>query len=251
MQAESGRLVPDQSALAVRDLNVSYRGRRALERVSLKLRAGRLVGVVGPNGAGKSTLLKACLGLVPIESGEVEFFGRTLAEARPLIGYVPQRESVDWDFPVRAIDVAAMGTYGRLGLFRRVGRGERAEAMEALEAVGLADLAARQIGQLSGGQQQRVFLARALAQRARIYLMDEPLASVDAVTEERVVAVLRRLREDGCTSVVVHHDLESARRFFDDVVVLNRTLVSAGPVEEAMHPRHLKLAYGAVAGLPR
>lgn len=251
MPAESDASGREQPALAVRDLSVSYRGRRALEGVSLTLRPGRLVGVVGPNGAGKSTLLKACLGLVPIDSGQVQFFGRSLAEARALIGYVPQRESVDWDFPVRAIDVAAMGTYGRLGLFRRVGRAERFEAMAALDAVGLADLASRQIGQLSGGQQQRVFLARALAQRARIYLMDEPLASVDAVTEERIVSVLRRLREDGCTSVVVHHDLESARRFFDDVVVLSRTLVSAGPVSESMQPRHLERAYGAVAGLPR
>ncbi|MSR18752.1 MAG: metal ABC transporter ATP-binding protein [Phycisphaerales bacterium] len=225
-------------------MRVSYRNHEVLQGIDLDIPAGKLVGIVGPNGAGKSTLIKACLGIVPMGAGSVQMLGGTYEQHRLDVGYVPQRESVDWDFPVSASEVVAMGTYGRLGLFRPIGKQQRAEAMAALKTVGLADLAHRQIGQLSGGQQQRVFLARALVQRASIYLMDEPMASVDATTEERILAVLHGLRDSGCTPVVVHHDLGTAAQFFDWIVLLNRTIVASGPPEVVLTRANLHMAYG-------
>ncbi|MGA1401393.1 MAG: metal ABC transporter ATP-binding protein, partial [Phycisphaerales bacterium] len=206
--------------------------------------ANRLVAIVGPNGAGKSTFLKAGLGLVPAAAGEVAFWGLPYREARARIGYVPQRESVDWDFPVSALEVACMGRYRRIGWFRRVSREDRAAALACLDRVGLADLADRQISRLSGGQQQRVFLARALAQEADLYFMDEPFAGVDAATERAIVEVLRELREQGRTVVVVHHDLQTVPEYFDEVLLLNMRVVAAGPVREAFTRENLQRTYG-------
>ncbi len=240
---------PHGVPLAVHDLTVAYHRKPVVWDVDLNFPEGRLVAIVGPNGAGKSTLLKACLDLIPRASGEVRVYGKPYRENRGLVGYVPQRESVDWDFPVSVLDVVAMGTYRRLGWLRRVGGTQRREAMEALRKTGIEHLAGRQISQLSGGQQQRVFLARALAQDARVYLMDEPFAAVDAATERAVVDVLRGLNERGRTCVVVHHDLASVPRYFDWVVLLNMRVVAAGPVDEVFTPENLEKTYGGQLNL--
>lgn len=231
-------------AVEVHDLTVAYHRKPVLWDVDVSLPARKLVAIVGPNGAGKSTLLKAALGLVPLASGHISIFGKSLRRARPLIGYVPQRESVDWDFPVDALGVVLMGRYGRLGWIRRPGRADKEAAIDCLRKVGMHDLASRQISQLSGGQQQRVFLARALAQDAAIYFMDEPFAGVDAATEKAIVRVLRDLRSAGRTVIAVHHDLQTVPEYFDHVVLLNMRLVAAGPVGEVFTRENLQKTYG-------
>ncbi len=212
--------------------------------VDLDVPSGKLVTIVGPNGAGKSTLLKAALDLIPSASGRVMVFGKTMKQQRGIVAYVPQRESVDWQFPVSALDVVTMGRYGSVGWCRPVGRRHRREAIEALDRVGLADMAKRQISQLSGGQQQRVFLARALAQDAKLFLMDEPLASVDAATEQTIIEVLRELRSQGRTVVVVHHDLQTVTDYFDHVILINMRVVASGPVDEVFTSEALRQTYG-------
>lgn len=233
------------SPLVVRDLTVAYNQQPVLTRVDWTAPTKGLIAVCGPNGAGKSTFIKACLGLVTPLGGTVEVFGRPLARQRRLVGYVPQRESVDWDFPVSALDVVTMGRYGLIGWGRRITGAHRRAAMEALERVGLADLAARQIGQLSGGQQQRVFLARALAQEAQLYFMDEPLAGVDAATEQAVLDVLRDLDAQGRTVICVHHDLQTVSTTFDHVLLLNGRVVADGPAAATLTPENLRATYGA------
>lgn len=230
--------------LDVHDVTVAYHRRPVLWDVDLVIERPQLAAVVGPNGAGKSTLLKAILGLVPLASGRVEAFGQPVARVRRRIGYVPQRESVDWDFPVSVLDVVLMGTYGELGWIRRPGASQRQRALRCLAQVGMESYAAQQIGQLSGGQQQRVFLARALAQEADLYFMDEPMAGVDAATERTIFQVLTDLRRAGKTIVAVHHDLRTVPEFFDYVVLLNVRLVAAGPREEVFTPENLRKTYG-------
>lgn len=204
----------------------------------------QLAAIVGPNGAGKSTLIKAVLGLIPMASGSVQVLGQPVAQQRKKIGYVPQRESVDWDFPVSVLDVVLMGTYGQLGWFRRPGYAEWEWARQCLNKVGLSQFERRQIGQLSGGQQQRVFLARALAQKAEIYFMDEPMAGVDAATERIIFELLRELRQDGKTIIAVHHDLRTVPQYFDWVALLNMRLVASGPVTTTFTPENLRKTYG-------
>lgn len=242
--AVGGPAAAGPPVLDVHDVTVAYHRRPVLWDVDLTIRTPRLVGIVGPNGAGKSTLIKAILGLVPVATGEITVFGRPLRKQRRLVGYVPQRESVDWDFPVSVLDVVLMGTYGELGWLRRPGRKHRQRALDCLGRVGMGDFAKRQIGQLSGGQQQRVFLARALAQQAQLYFMDEPMAGVDAATEEVIFRLLRELHRDGRTVLVVHHDLRTVPRYFDDVVLLNMRVVAHGPVAEVFTPENLKKTYG-------
>jgi manganese/zinc/iron transport system ATP- binding protein len=231
-------------AVDVHDLTVAYHRRPVLWGVDVAIPAGKLVAIVGPNGAGKSTLLKAILGLVPLASGSIAVFGRPLASVRRSVAYVPQRESVDWDFPVSVLDVVLMGRYGALGWIRRPGRHDRAVATDSLAKVGMESFASRQISQLSGGQQQRVFLARALAEDAPLALMDEPFAGVDAATERAIVEVLRELRAAGRTVIAVHHDLQTVPAYFDEVVMLNVRLVAAGPVGEAFTSANLERTYG-------
>jgi manganese/zinc/iron transport system ATP- binding protein len=231
-------------AVEVHDLTVAYRTQPVLWDIDVDLPEGRLIAIVGPNGAGKSTLLKAILGLVRPLTGRVEVFGAPYAQRRSWVGYVPQRESVDWDFPTSALDVVTMGLYGRIGWLRRPAREHRELALSCLEKVGIPHLAARQISQLSGGQQQRVFLARALAQDARLYLMDEPFAGVDATTERAILALLEELRTAGRTVVAVHHDLQTVAEYFDEVVLLNLRLVAAGPVEDTFTTANLQRTYG-------
>ncbi len=206
---ESNVQVQNSSPLSVYDLTVAYHRKPVIWDVEFDLPNGGLVGVVGPNGAGKSTLLKAIMDLIPRSSGRVQVFGKSYAESRHRVGYVPQRESVDWDFPVDALDVVTMGLYRKIGWIMPVRKKHCQIAMHALEKVGMADLATRQISQLSGGQQQRTFLARALVQDADLYLMDEPFAAVDAATERAIVEILRTMRSEGKTAVVIHHDLQT------------------------------------------
>lgn len=230
--------------LTIDDLTVAYQRKPVLWDIDLDIPEGKLVGIVGPNGAGKSTLLKACLDLIPRASGDILFYGQPYRKMRTRVGYVPQRESVDWDFPVSALDVVAMGMYNQLGWFRRVGKAIKQRARESLERVGIEELADRQISQLSGGQQQRVFLARALAQEADIYFMDEPFAAVDAATERAIITLLQDLRDRGKTCLVVHHDLATVSQYFDWLILLNMRVVEAGPTETVFHKENLQKTYG-------
>jgi len=244
--APSGR-GPEHSPSApvsIHDLTVAYHRKPVLWDVDLDVPQGRLVGIIGPNGAGKSTLIKAALDLVPCVSGEVLIYGRPFRQQRRLVAYVPQRESVDWDFPISAVEVVMMGRYGMMGWFRPPTRAHRRAAVEALERVGMADFADRQISTLSGGQQQRIFLARALAQEAQIYFMDEPFASVDAATERAIIAVLTELKDAGRTVLVVHHDLQTVSRYFDHVIMLNMRVVAHGPTREVFTEENLARTYG-------
>ncbi len=234
----------NEKAIEVTDLTVAYREKPVLWDVDLEVPAGTLMAVVGPNGAGKTTLIKAILGLVQPAAGQVLIYGQPYAVQRRLVGYVPQRGSVDWDFPTSVLDVVMMGRYGALGWIRRPGRKERQAALEALEMVGMLPFARRQISQLSGGQQQRVFLARALVQDALIYFMDEPFQGVDATTERAIVALLQELRRSGKTVVVVHHDLQTVPEYFDWVTLLNVRRIASGPVSEVFTESNLRLAYG-------
>ncbi|MDR5867376.1 metal ABC transporter ATP-binding protein [Halomonas koreensis] len=236
-------------ALHVEDLTVSYHSKPVLWDIDFDVPPGVMAGIVGPNGAGKSTLIKSVLGLVPAVAGHVRLFGLPYKARRRRVGYVPQRSSVDWDFPTTALDVVTMGLYGRLGWLKRPGRRERDEALAALEQVGMADFAGRQISQLSGGQQQRVFLARALVQQADVYFLDEPMAGVDATTERAIVDILRRLRDQGKTLIVVHHDLQTVRSYFDWLLILNVRVVAQGPVREAYTADNLRRAYGGQIAL--
>jgi manganese/zinc/iron transport system ATP- binding protein len=246
---DPGGLHEPALALHVEDLTVSYHGKPALWDIDINLPPGVMAAVVGPNGAGKSTLIKAVLELVKPVAGHVTLHGRPYKEQRRRVGYVPQRSTVDWDFPTTALDVATMGLYGRLGWFRRPGRAERERALAALAEVRMADLAGRQISQLSGGQQQRVFLARALVQDADVYFLDEPMAGVDATTERTVVDLLHKLRDDGKTVVVVHHDLQTVQEYFNWIVILNVRLIAQGPVRDAYTLENLHRAYGGQVSL--
>lgn len=231
-------------ALQISDLTVAYQSKPVLWDADMTVPEGVLMAIVGPNGAGKSTLIKAALELIPRAAGNISFFGKSYSQARQLVGYVPQRGSVDWDFPTTVLDVVMMGLYGKLGWLRRPGSKERDVAMQALEQVGIARLADRQISQLSGGQQQRTFLARALVQDASIYFMDEPFAAVDAVTERAIVALLHELRSRGRTVVVVHHDLQTVTEYFDWVTLLNVEVVASGPTAEIFTEANLQRTYG-------
>ena len=232
------------SPVSIHDLTVAYHRKPVLWDVDLDIPEGKLVAIVGPNGAGKSTLIKAVLDIVPRASGDVLLYGKPFKKQRKLVAYVPQRESVDWDFPIDALGVVLMGRYGKIGWCKPITRKDRNLAIEALERVGMAEYAHRQINQLSGGQQQRVFLARALAQDSTIYFMDEPFASVDAATEKAIVQALADLRSNGKTVIVVHHDLQTVTEYFDHVIMLNMRVVAHGPVEEVFTDENLKKTYG-------
>jgi len=231
-------------AVEVNDLTVAYRDKPVLWDIDLTVPRGVLMAIVGPNGAGKTTLMKSILGLMKPIAGSVSILGRPYRDQRRQIGYVPQRGSVDWDFPTTVLDVVLMGTYGTLKWFRRPGAVQNAAARDALVKVGLLDLADRQISQLSGGQQQRVFLARALVQNAAVYFMDEPFQGVDATTETAIVSLLRELRTAGRTVLVVHHDLSSVRDYFDWVTLLNVRKIASGPIADVFTEANLKQTYG-------
>lgn len=239
----------EKPVLEIHDLTVSYDQNPVLWNVDLSLPGGKLVGILGPNGAGKSTLIKSIMGLIPPTSGYVRIFDKPLNDVRSRISYVPQRESVDWNFPASVLDVVLMGTYGKLGLFRRPGKKEKDLAHDCLEQVGMTGFVKRQISELSGGQQQRVFIARALAQQADLYLMDEPFAGVDMATETAIFQLLQNMAEAGKTVLVVHHDIHSAMNFFDWVIMLNLHLVASGPKERVMTEELLRKTYGGKLNL--
>jgi manganese/zinc/iron transport system ATP- binding protein len=226
------------------DLTVSYHRKPVLWDIDLTLPPAAIIGIIGPNGAGKSTLLKAMMGLVELSSVYVKMFDQDLDQVRSRVSYVPQKESVDWDFPASVLDVVLMGRYGKLGLFTRPRKADKEVAMECLRQVDMIDYAKRQISQLSGGQQQRVFLARALAQEADLYFMDEPFAGVDAATEKAIIYLMKTMSTQGKTVIVVHHDLQSAQEYFDWAVLLNLRLIANGPVDQVMTRELLQETYG-------
>lgn len=230
--------------LEIHDLTVAYHKQPVLYGVDLRIPSGKLVGVVGPNGAGKSTLIKTVMGLIPFRSGWIKLFGQSYKKALKRIGYVPQRESVDWDFPVNVGDVVLMGRYGRLGLFRRPSKADHAIVDACLDKVGMLPYKNRQISNLSGGQQQRLFLARALAQESDLYFMDEPLAGVDAATESTIITLLQKMKQAGKTPIIVHHDLGTVQQYFDWLILLNMRLVACGPTEDVFTYEQLQKTYG-------
>lgn len=247
LATEQGVLATDpiaESPLAIRGMTVSYGEKPAVFSVDMTVAEGAMTAIIGPNGAGKSTLLKAALGVIKPLAGKATVYGASLKSQRARIAYVPQRASVDWDFPTRVLDVVMMGLYRELGLLRRMKARHIAKATECLERVGMADFADRQIGQLSGGQQQRVFLARALAQGADLYLLDEPFAGVDAATEKAIISVLKSLKNEGKTVVSVHHDLATVTEYFDNVFLINTRKVAEGPVATTFTSENLSAAYG-------
>lgn len=231
-------------ALEVNDLTVAYKFKPVLWDIDLKIPEGILMGIVGPNGAGKTTLIKSILGLIKPVAGSVKVFGKSYQKNRSRVAYVPQKGSVDWDFPTHVLDVVMMGTYGKLGWIRRPGKSQKKEALEALEKVGMLPFRNRQISQLSGGQQQRVFLARALLENADLYFMDEPFQGVDVTTEKAIVKLLKELGAQGKTVIVVHHDLQTVPEYFDWVTFLNVKKVDAGPVKEIFNDENLTKTYG-------
>ena len=233
-----------EKAIEVTDLTIAYRDKPVLWDVDMDVPAGILMAVIGPNGAGKTTMIKSILGLIKPAAGQVLVYGKSYREQRHLVGYVPQRGSVDWDFPTSVLDVVMMGRYGVLGWLKRPGPTERAAAFDALDKVGMKTFAERQISQLSGGQQQRVFLARALVQDAQLYFMDEPFQGVDATTERAIVTLLQELRSAGKTVVVVHHDLQTVPEYFDWVTMLNVRRIASGPVSEVFTEQNLRQTYG-------
>lgn len=231
-------------AIKVQQLAVHYDKNPVLWDLNFQIPEGKIVGIIGPNGAGKSTLLKAILGLVKITNGTVEFFGRPLKKVYQEIAYVSQRASLDWDFPITVLDVVLMGRYHRLGLFKWISKKDKEAAKEALKKVGMEAFADRQISKLSGGQQQRVIIARALVQEAKLYIMDEPFAGVDMATEKAIFSLLKELKREGKTLLIVHHDLNTVQQYFDWVVLLNTCLIASGPVTEVFDGEHIQRAYG-------
>jgi manganese/zinc/iron transport system ATP- binding protein len=238
------RIEAKNSAVEFHDLTVSYHKKPVLWNIDMTLPKGALIGIIGPNGAGKSTLIKAAMGLLPLGSGHVRMFDQDLDTVRDKVSYVPQRESVDWDFPTSVLDVILMGRYAKLGLLKRPRKADKEMAMSCLKKVGMETFIGRQISQLSGGQQQRVFLARALAQEADLYFMDEPFAGVDAATEAAILSIMQEMTASGKTVIVVHHDLQSAAEYFDWIVLLNMRLVASGPIEEVFNNKMLQETYG-------
>lgn len=226
------------------NVTVAYHKKPVLQDISLQVPEGKLIDIIGPNGAGKSTLIKTILGLVPRASGDISIYGKDYKDQRTRIGYVPQRGTVDWDFPTSALDVVLMGRYGRIGLLKRPKKADVEMAKAALAKVGMLDYAKRQISQLSGGQQQRVFLARALCQNADIYFMDEPFAGVDAATERAIMTLLAELKEKGKTVLVVHHDLQTAEDYFDWILLLHLRKIAFGPAENVFTIENLQKTYG-------
>ncbi len=234
----------EEPAIHIEQLTVNYDKTSVLWDIYCTIPCGKLVGIIGPNGAGKSTLLKAILGMTETLSGKVEFFGAPLKRVRKRVAYVPQRNSVDWDFPITAFEVVLMGRYGKLGWFKWPKVADKQAAMQALEMVGMAGFAKRQISQLSGGQQQRIFIARALLQDADLYLMDEPFAGVDMATEKAIITLMDQLKTQGKTLLVVHHDLTTVAAYFDWLILLNTCLIASGPVSEVFHQENILRTYG-------
>jgi manganese/zinc/iron transport system ATP- binding protein len=231
-------------SLEVHDLTVAFDRKPVLWNIDLVLPQGKLIGIVGPNGAGKSTFIKAAMGILALSSGYVKIFDQSLSDVRHRVSYVPQRETIDWDFPASVMDVVLMGRYSHAGMFRRPRRADRDIALDCLKKVGMEAFANRQISQLSGGQQQRTFIARALAQQADLYFMDEPFSGVDAATEKAIVTLLQSMTSQNKTVIVVHHDLQSVKQYFDWIIMLNTRLVASGSAATTFNAENLEATYG-------
>jgi len=231
------------NALEIKQLSVMYDGTKAIEDISLSVPNGKLVGIVGPNGAGKSTFIKTVLGLVPKASGSISIEGEPLKKKQKQVAYVPQRNNIDWDFPILVKDAVLLGTYPKLKLFQFPSKAERKLAEDCLETVGMLDFKNRQIGELSGGQQQRVFVARALAQEANIFFLDEPFVGIDAKSEQMIIAILKNLRDQGKAIFIVHHDLSKVTQYFDEVILMNKKLIASGPTKEVMTQENMAEAF--------
>ncbi|HEY4538314.1 MAG TPA: metal ABC transporter ATP-binding protein [Erysipelothrix sp.] len=236
--------------IKVENLYVSYYGNEVVTNVSFEFNEGSLIGIIGPNGAGKSTMIKAILGLIPKDQGKITVFGDDIKKSRSKIAYVPQRNDLDWDFPINVFDTVLMGTYPNLGLFKKPKEAEKNLAKESLIRVGMWDYRDQQIGELSGGQQQRVFLARALAQKAELFFLDEPFVGIDVASEERIVSVLKELRDEGKTVFVVHHDLSKVETYFDELILINKELIDAGSVKDVFVFDKMDKAYASNFGIP-
>jgi len=232
------------NALEVNDLTVTYNQKPVLWNIGYSIPQGKMTGIIGPNGSGKTTMLKSIMGLVEPDGGSINIFGQKLKKVQHRVSYVPQRESVDWDFPISVMEVVGMGRYTKGNLFGKLSKKDQNSALEALEKVKLLEFKDRQISQLSGGQQQRVFIARALAQHAEFYILDEPFAGVDAASESAIFELLTQMKEEGKNVLVVHHDLQSAAKFFEYMIMLNTRLVAAGPTEEVFTESNLESTYG-------
>lgn len=230
-------------SITAQNLHVSYYGNKAIDDISFSVNIGKLIGIIGPNGAGKSTLMQAMLGLIPIDKGEIRFNGKMIKDVRKQIAYVPQRNNIDWDFPITVRDTVLLGTYPNLGLFHRPKKAHKQLALDCLKKVGMQDFSERQIGELSGGQQQRVFLARALAQKADYFFLDEPFVGIDATSEETIIQILKQLRDEGNTVFVVHHDLTTVEQYFDDLILMNKELIESGTVQTVFQPENMTRAY--------
>lgn len=232
-----------KTVITVTDLSVSYHGTEALKNINFTVNEGKLVGIIGPNGAGKSTLLKVLLNLIKKDKGTIKILGSSIKEMKTKVAYVPQRSNIDWDFPITVLDTVIIGTYPNLGIFKRPKKEDKAWALECLKKVGIAELRNRQIGELSGGQQQRVFLARALAQKPEMYFLDEPFVGVDVTSEEKIISILKELRDIGKTVIVVHHDLSKASDYFNELILLNKELIEYGAVKKVFRPEVIAKAY--------
>lgn len=232
-----------ESTIRVNELHVSYYGKEILHDVNFEMETGRLIGIIGPNGSGKSTLMKSMLELIPRDKGTITIEGERVKSKRKEIAYVPQRATIDWDFPITVLDTVVLGTYPSLGLFKRPRKKEKEWAYHCLEKVNMERYAERQIGELSGGQQQRVFIARALAQRAEYFFLDEPFVGIDVTSEALIIDLLKQLRDEGKTVFVIHHDLTKVKSYFDDLIIVNRGVLAAGPVERVMTQEMMKEAF--------
>lgn len=232
------------TCLEVKNLFVSYHDTVVLDDISISVPKGELCAIIGPNGAGKSTLIKTCLELISEDSGEVLFFNESYKSKRKKIAYIPQRGTIDWDFPATVTDVVTMGLYSKKGLFKRINSNDRQTVKKAIEKVNLSDFSNRQISELSGGQQQRVFIARALVQKPDLFLMDEPFAGVDVTSELSILNILKELVEEGKSILVVHHDLDTVNEYFSYVILMNKKLIAEGPVNEVISHEYLKTAFG-------
>ncbi|MCC5921729.1 MAG: metal ABC transporter ATP-binding protein [Cyclobacteriaceae bacterium] len=239
----------EKIALEAHDLSVGYDGKPVLWGIDLQVPVGSLTGVIGPNGAGKSTFIKAIMGLTPTMSGYVRLFNKKLDDVRKQIAYVPQKEAVDWDFPISVTELVMMGRFPHMGWMKRPTKKDREVVEETLEKMKISDLSTKQIGQLSGGQQQRAFIARALAQEASIYLLDEPFAGVDANSEKVIINLLKEQVKEGKTAIVVHHDLNAVNTYFDRLILLNLRLVANGPTDEVFRTDYLKETFGGELSL--
>ncbi len=234
----------ENTVLQIKDLTVAYQNNVVLQNVNLSIPSGNLVGIIGPNGAGKSTLLNAIMHLIPKIEGEVKIKGESLKTIRKLVAFIPQRDSVDWNFPISVLDLVLMGRYAKLPWYKKITDLDKQQALNCLEKVNMLNFADKHISELSGGEKQRIFIARALAQEAEVYFFDEPLVGIDATSEKEIMEILNQMKMEGKSIFVVHHDLQSSVEYFDWVIFINRKIVASGPISSVFSLQNLQNTYG-------